>query len=425
MMIKVKNPKITLGKNKQEVIFLWICILTPMIQIINSIFLFGDGESNFGKVYRLITLVITMYYLIKYVKRLEMYFVGILILFSFFSQMINTGNNVGIIEGTLNVSKLISSYVFICSLTVMMKRQYISLNFFDRVFEFLQIFMPLSMIVPYILKIGVQRYEGTGYQGLYYENNALTIVFIIIYIYSIDELIRNKKISDLIKLILCLIALLMTGSKSSILYFIVISVIYLIRYFLLGSLKYFIIRMIIIVGIFTVIYLLAMYLFKNWILAKIEVYKYYYIGGVVVNGGSFLGFLTNGRSDMANYYLQKYYLPSNINLSNVIFGIQRIEIPRVEMDFFDILLYFGLPVIIILIVFNVYVIKRLKKCSFMIKIMYAAILVYGNLAGHIWNSSLSGLVMVLVYAIILGNQNNMKDFKQEKYYIVSKVRRKR
>ena len=109
MMIKVKNPKITLGKNKQEVIFLWICILTPMIQIINSIFLFGDGESNFGKVYRLITLVITMYYLIKYVKRLEMYFVGILILFSFFSQMINTGNNVGIIEGTLNVSKLISS----------------------------------------------------------------------------------------------------------------------------------------------------------------------------------------------------------------------------------------------------------------------------------------------------------------------------
>lgn len=110
---------------------------------------------------------------------------------------------------------------------------------------------------------------------------------------------------------------------------------------------------------------------------------YYYIGGVRVNGGTVLDFLTNGRTAFAESYFSKYYAKNS--MLNVLFGIQRYGEIRVEMDPIDIFLYFGLLVSGLLIVYIVKSVRNLKYASFMVKLMFWSIMIYSFLAGHVWN----------------------------------------
>ena len=51
----------------------------------------------------------------------------------------------------------------------------------------------------------------------------------------------------------------------------------------------------------------------------------------------------------------------------------------------------------------------------MTKLMYAAVIVYGCLAGHVWNSSLSGLIMILAYTVIEVSGYAAGNIQQKKY----------
>lgn len=379
-----------------------LCIMIPIIQIINSVFLFGDGESSFGKVYRFIVLLISTFIVIKTSKK-QTNWMMLLLAANLIVVIYQVSCGVSLFDAILNMVKLLCPYVTAGAFMGLINKGKIDAAYFDKMLRTLMIIVSLSIIIPRILGIGYERYEGSGYQGLYFENNALVVVLVVIFIYSLENLYRKRNLKNLFYVSLTIFSMVINGSKSSMALFAVITVLYILRYiFVLNPAKFplrLIAVIIAILGLSVMLYPVIYPLVEK----RIDAYMYYYIGGVQVNGGTVLDFLTNGRTAFAESYFSKYYAKNS--MMNVLFGIQRYGEIRVEMDPIDIFLYFGLLVSVLLIVYIVKSVRNLKYASFMVKLMFWSIMIYSFLAGHVWNSSLAGLPLSMMLAIAMSIKN--------------------
>ena len=379
-----------------------LCIMIPIIQIINSVFLFGDGESSFGKVYRFIVLLISTFIVIKTSKK-QTNWMMLLLAANLIVVIYQVSCGVSLFDAILNMVKLLCPYVTAGAFMGLINKGKIDAAYFDKMLRTLMIIVSLSIIIPRILGIGYERYEGSGYQGLYFENNALVVVLVVIFIYSLENLYRKRNLKNLFYVSLTMFSMVINGSKSSMALFAVITVLYILRYiFVLNPAKFplrLIAVIIAILGLSVMLYPVIYPLVEK----RIDAYMYYYIGGVQVNGGTVLDFLTNGRTAFAESYFSKYYAKNS--MMNVLFGIQRYGEIRVEMDPIDIFLYFGLLVSVLLIVYIVKSVRNLKYASFMVKLMFWSIMIYSFLAGHVWNSSLAGLPLSMMLAIAMSIKN--------------------
>lgn len=375
-----------------------LCIMIPIIQIINSVFLFSDGESSFGKVYRFIVLLISTFIVIKTSKKQTSWMMLFLVA-NLIVVIYQVGCGVSLFDAILNMVKLLCPYVTAGAFMGLIDKRKIDVAYFDKMFRTLMIIVSLSIIIPRILGIGYERYEGSGYQGLYFENNALVVVLVVIFIYSLENLYRKRNFKNLFYVSLTTFSMVINGSKSSMALFAVITVLYILRYiFVLNPAKFplrLIAIIIAILGLSVMLYPVIYPLVEK----RIDAYMYYYVGGVQVNGGTVFDFLTNGRTAFAESYYSKYYAKNS--MLNVLFGIQRYGEIRVEMDPIDIFLYFGLLVSVLLIVYMVKSVRNLKYASFMVKLMFWSIMIYSFLAGHVWNSSLAGLPLSIMLAIAM------------------------
>lgn len=394
-----------------------LCIMIPIIQIISSVFLFSDGESSFGKVYRFIVLLISTFIVIKTSKK-QTSWMMLLLAANLIVVIYQVGYGVSLFDAILNMVKLLCPYVTAGAFIGLIYKGKINVAYFDKMLRTLMIIVSLSIIIPRILGIGYERYEGSGYQGLYFENNALVIVLVIIFIYSLENLYRKRSFKNFFYVSLTTFSMVINGSKSSMALFAVITVLYVLRYiFVLNPAKFPLRLLEIIIAILVLGVMLypAVYPLLE---KRINAYMYYYIGGVQVNGGSVLDFLTNGRTAFAESYFSKYYTKNS--MMNVLFGIQRYGEIRVEMDLIDIFLYFGLLVSVLLIIYIIKSMYNLKYASFMVKLMFWSIMIYSFFAGHVWNSSLAGLPLSMMFAIALSIKklkvNNCDEKLSVKYF---------
>ena len=382
----------------------FFCILTPIMQIINSIFLFDSGESMLGKMFRLVVFIASLY-VVMITSKKQTYWILLLFTVSLAVSIYHILSGAAVLNVLLNMMKLLSPYVLISAFVGLVEKNKVNIDFFEKIFQFYLVFVPLSLIIPRILGVGYERYEGSGYQGLYYENNALVLIIIVIFIFSLENLFLERNIKNIVLTAFATFSILINGSKSSMLYFAVVVLLYILRYVFIQNPKQFTLRIIAIIFIIGVLIVTLRPILLPLLEKRIEVYRYYYTGGVRVNGGSILDFFTNGRTKFAKYYFDKFY--SNKYILNIIFGIQNLTDIRVEMDPIDIFLYFGIIIVMILFAYLIKTFIRLGKCSFMIKLMFGSILLYSFLAGHVWNSSLAGTPFAMVYAIAL-TSNKLK-----------------
>lgn len=394
-----------------------LCIMIPIIQIINSAFLFSDGESSFGKVYRFIVLLISTFIVMKTSMK-QTKWMMLLLVVNLIVVSYQVGCGVSLFDAILNMVKLLCPYVTAGAFIGLIDKGKIDVAYFDKMIRDLMIIMSLSIIIPRILGIGYERYEGSGYQGLYFENNALVVVLVVTFIYSLENLYRKRNLKNLFYVSLTTFSMVINGSKSSMALFAVITVLYILRYiFVLNPTKFplrLITVIVAILGLGVMLYPVIYPLVEK----RIDAYMYYYVGGVQVNGGTVLDFLTNGRTAFAMSYFSKYYAQNS--MMNVLFGIQRYGEIRVEMDPIDIFLYFGLLVSVLLIVYIVKTVRNLKYASFMVKLMFWSIMIYSFLAGHVWNSSLAGLPLSIILAIAMSIKklkvNSCEDELSVKYF---------
>lgn len=394
-----------------------LCIMIPIIQIINSVFLFSDGESSFGKVYRFIVLLISTFIVMKTSMK-QTKWMMLLLVVNLIVVSYQVGCGVSLFDAILNMVKLLCPYVTAGAFIGLIDKGKIDVAYFDKMIRALMIIVPLSIIIPRILGIGYERYEGSGYQGLYFENNALVVVLVVTFIYSLENLYRKRNLKNLFYVSLTTFSMVINGSKSSMALFAVITVLYILRYiFVLNPTKFplrLIAVIVAILGLGVMLYPVIYPLVEK----RIDAYMYYYVGGVQVNGGTVLDFLTNGRTAFAESYFSKYYARNS--MMNVLFGIQRYGEIRVEMDPIDIFLYFGVLVSVLLIVYIVKTVRNLKYASFMVKLMFWSIMIYSFLAGHVWNSSLAGLPLSMILAITMSIKklkvNSCDDELSVKYF---------
>ena len=410
--MKIKRLKLT-----DSSVLYFLCILTPIIQIINSAFLFDAGESSFGKVFRLLVVIISFGVVLK-TSRKQTEWICILTVILLLVTTFHIMRGANIFEALLNMMKFLSPYVLICAFNGLIEKRKISVDYFDKIFNFLMIFIPLSLIIPRILGLGYERYEGSGYQGLYFENNALVLVIIIIFIFSLENLFIKRNVKNIVCVGLTTFSIVINGSKSSMIFFALVVALYIFRYIFVQNPKQFPLRITVILAVFVILSAVLYPVISPLIESRIAAYRYYYTGGVLVNGGTVIDFLTNGRTAFMRYYFQNYY--GNDSLLNIVFGIQSLTDIRVEMDIIDIFLYFGIIVVIVLAVYFLKAAKALPRCSFMIKLMFISVLAYSLLAGHVWNSSLAGLPFSLIIAIVMSEnilkKNSINSINYAKYF---------
>ena len=133
-----------------------LCIMIPIIQIISSVFLFSDGESSFGKVYRFIVLLISTFIVIKTSKK-QTSWMMLLLAANLIVVIYQVGYGVSLFDAILNMVKLLCPYVTAGAFIGLIYKGKINVAYFDKMLRTLMIIVSLSIIIPRILGIGYER----------------------------------------------------------------------------------------------------------------------------------------------------------------------------------------------------------------------------------------------------------------------------
>lgn len=395
--------------NDLEKIIIAIFIASILIDNINGALMLYLGTSlvTFGQIIRIFFVLFFCYLIITNIKIdlenkkqvipiLGVSFLLLLPLYFFFRH----GSIKGLYMDELYAIKLLFPVLIIIALKAVIDNGKISKDVIFEIFKIYSVLVPLTLIVPLLLGVGFSSYElGGGYKGFYYSNNEINVVLICTFIYCVEKLFHEKNLKNLLLVILNLFALLVIGSKTSIIVFIVVLVTYLIKIMKKSPKKaarYFLITLL--------ATLIMCIVFKDFLIEMLGRMYYYYLG-FKNSGGSFLDFLTSGRSDRILPALEKNVINAKYGFFNLIFGIGRYSqiddrdlASLMEMDFFDVLNWYGIIVALAIMIFYLSrfweSIHDKKKFGF--KLMFILITLFSLIAGHVWFSALAGSALALV-----------------------------
>lgn len=395
--MKIRLPKWT----RVEWIVFWVCVLVPVCQLINSFILFETHESDLGKLFRIVSLAIVIGISYKWWNRKILSLLLFVLLSGTGVAFLNTilGSEISLVEWFVSIMKLTSPLFYVLSFSTLLSNSFVAEKVIKCIFSSWCWLLSISMIVPYILGIGNYKYEGTGYTGLFYENDELNIGLCCLFLFCLFELFKEGSVYNLSRTIFVCISLMLTGSKVSIIYLFVIILFVLSRSGKRTIEKYVRNLVLVIVGGISTIVLLSTVL-KDWVSEKIAYYLIKY--SWQTRNGSFLAFLTNERTDKTRYYFNHYV--DLLNFQDVFLGSARKYGNNfmVEMDFIDIFLKFG-----ILVTFGV-IIACLMAFMLCIKVKgkneekFALLLIfaYSFMAGHVYESFFMSVMIALYISLV-------------------------
>ena len=213
----------------------------PIVDFINGTLITMlnlDSDISIGKFYRIFTMLVMVYIVLKYSNKSEkkkhMIIISITAMIIIFYLLIFFNYHrsfKGMIADGISISKLLLIFIIVYSMYFLSKNRLISIDIINKIFNFYLIIFPITMLVPYILRVGSSTYSsGLGYTGLYYANNDLSITLLVSTIYGINNLIVKKDIKSIILATLNLMSLLLVGSKTGILGLFLAILLYLIFY---------------------------------------------------------------------------------------------------------------------------------------------------------------------------------------------------
>lgn len=396
--------------NKLEQKIYWIFIISLIIDNINGILLLNNIELpiSIGQIYRNFMIILFLFYILKSKDRniiskiiCSIGYLGILTLI-YFSEHCNIG---GFLMDVTYAAKLIFPFIIMASIYILSKQGKIKKTVIEKIFETFSIIVPLTLIIPRIFNIGYDSYlMGGGYKGFYYSNNEINVVLICTFIYSMERLYKNKKITDIIISIINAAALFLIGSKTSIIVIAMIIMIYIVK--MRNNRKWFI-------GIVTVTILaivIGCVLFASQIKEMSDRFEYYY--DTLSDNGGILTFIMSTRNLRIIPAFEKNILDENFGTAaiNLLFGIGRYQQfgdnnlnNLMELDFFDTFYWYGIiTAIVVLKGYLSIFIKALKnKEVFEYKLMFSLVFLFSMIAGHVWFSALSGGIFSLVCLMLI------------------------
>lgn len=393
-------------------ILIWLFAAIPLIDVLNGTIitvLNFDTEFSLGKFYRIITIVVLSYILLKYSDRynqkkhiinfgIAAAIVGIYLLVFF----IYHGEIKGVIFDAVSISKLFLIIMIIYSLKYLYDKDLIDIMFITEIFDLLSIIFPTTMLIPYFLGIGSATYSsGLGYTGLYYANNDLSIVMLVSTIYCLNNLIKRIRTKEIILFILNLMSLLIIGSKTGLLGLGIAIILYIIKYMKnivnnKSISKKHITRIFIYIGVIIIISIIVFYPIFSEMLHRI-IYFYQ-------KEGNILAAFLSGREKFLVVAFEKLTL-EKFFIFKLLFGVGFFYRKNwgigelVEMDLFDIVFSLGLIAAIVITYyiskFLYKMVRNLNDSNFMYFVCILVILLFSIIAGHVAFSALSGSIFAL------------------------------
>lgn len=397
--------KITLHKSRLETSILFFLLYVGILidNIVGYHMRITGTESIISKLYRLFIVLYLLIIMLCNNRRNNGIYICLLVygLLLPFIQGISNTTFEGISIDILNIIKLFFPFLLIVSGIALYKKNKIEMKDIDNYLIVISWIYPVSILVPYIIGVGFKAYSGTtGYSGFYSSANELSIILCITFIMHMQRFYEKGNIKSIIGVLIAAISIILTGTKTGII-IIVFTIVY---YFIkrdrnaLKKIRYFIFGL---VAISIVIFIISVFL-ENELLANIErlQYKFQQLDRNVINFlfsnrnikilPNFMLMLDNPIQIFfgAGYYQKVVQMKVHENIAST--GL-------IEMDFFDVMFQYGLPIVLIIWGFYLKIFISSKNS---IRKHYVfglfCMLLYSFMAGHVMYSPSVGTVMALL-----------------------------
>ena len=387
----------------------WLITITPIVDTINGLFLLKHGatEISIGTVYRLLLLI---YVIVKLCKKRALIIQFLPLLYFPVGGIIRGGDN---LFGCFTyAAKWLLPLALILYYGFSKKNKNDIKSCLIRAIDFWSVFVPISLIIEYVFKLGQVSYYDAGFKGLYYSTNDIALVLIVCFIYTLWKTL-NIDNRNVIWCMLCFISIVILSTKSSLI-FAFISLIYM----LIASKKIKIYQLISVVLILVVVWGFANS--GSQLNDLLDRYSNMWVG---TYGNSwinrFLVFATSGRTSRISTYFNEINKHGVFVLNLFLGWITPDNAHVIEMDWHDLLCQYG--IIGFLICFFEYgslLVKcKIKSQPFWYIIMVC--LIYSILAGHVISGAFSGTTLALVFSLLLLDTNDIKSKKVNRSMIIA------
>ena len=265
-----------------------------------------------------------------------------------------------------------------------------------KIIQFYKVFFPLSIIVPKILGIGFSTYSyGSGFKGLYFAGNDISIVMAVVTTWNIDDCIKGMRKKDIVLAGASLLSLLLLGTKTSILMTVLGVMICLLKNKRINAT--------LLVSLFAVLgILLAVTVFADELQLVLNSFKFFYKKNLYA-GRNIVSFLLSQRDVTLKKAFAAAYQDNSIRTflfgngpyRQVVLGAS--DAGLIEMDLFDMFLWFGAP-------FSIYVCafysSYYRSCrlfaNYLQKFCWLSVIAFSFMAGHVLFTPLANFMLAVL-----------------------------
>lgn len=418
---KMTYRKIDIELNK---IFVFIFFaLAGLTDVVNGIFVKNELYSSFsvGQFVRLLLILYLLLTIFKFnsIKSIIIPYVY-LTLFYFIAQpliqfLIHQDVN-GLINDLLMSSRIFLSIMTAIGLYTLLSHKIININTIDRIIDWNIAIIPTSSLIAYFLGIANRTYGMVGIKGFFIAQNTLSVVLIILFVFVCNKVfMQGININGIIQLFITTVALVLIGTKSSLIFPIIIMLFYVFI-----SLKDKQIKPIIFIIILTSTVLIVINLFFKSEILEIILRQKYFIDQMVKHNNNIFAYLVSGRNRFLQIALNNFI--AKFSFTRLIFGIgeyaKNVEIASgmmlnsgyklIEMDIFDLFFGYGLFGLILIVCFysrlvimviHTHVYENRGLLPYIIALIFAFI--HSVFGGHLLYEALPSMFLGIICSRLL------------------------
>lgn len=384
-------------KISENKLIVWIIILLPLVDIINGFMLKVANMSGFGIIMHTLFLLI-MIKKISYKKAQKntIYIIFLIVYLSIQTLITNCFYNLSPHDNFSYIIKYIYFFITLETL-IYFKNNNTLWKYIKKSYTWLY---PLGSILPRLMGYSFSSYgSGEGALGFMYSQNSYTFVMIVSLYWSLEILFKKVNLLNIIRTILCLVSLLLIGSKSGYIFTGLV-----IAYLVFNNIKkhgayntprvtFVILSVLIIILIIFRLYSAELNLIYTRILYFLNYYGHSSFDAI-------LNFLTSDRWNR----IDRYFTSFSDNIFSIVFGLGYGYFENTvttEMDIFNLIYIFGILGTIIYIITFIKVTK-IHKYKNSYKTLLIFLTTYLFFGGHVLADVMANNILAIV--IIMGQQ---------------------
>lgn len=394
-------------KVKYSHILMWLLIISPIIDNINGFLLLNGHSSSISTLFKTFILIVC-FVMLGAISINKTFMVNIIVSLIFFIQifsfeMQHSGNFA--FDFTTIIKLLLPLNIGFTFISLYQYDKEVPM-IIQKLARFYCWFFPISLLIPNVLGVGyaTYQYSGIGNKGFYYAGNEISSIMVLIFAIALNNYMCDKRKAQLFNILILILSIFMISTKTS---YIIIFVEILTAFILNKNMKRR--KKTLILSGF--VFIAICVLWFNWDKFNIvlESWKWSYQNRYK----NPVSFLLNGRNNTLASVFQQVYQEHGV--IKVLWGIgagyaNQVLGRAIEMDFFDLFVWFGLCGVICITVLYSYFVKKLIKTSDWFGIV-TIFLMFANsfLAGHVLCQPMVSniLIVTILYFVFQGRNGGI------------------